>query len=59
MAKVGQFLVAIDSVERFFRARYRSALASWRVGVREVAFPSGTWGMVVLHGAFTEAIERA
>jgi REP element-mobilizing transposase RayT len=50
---------SLRRIERFFRVRYRSALASWRLGVREVAFPRGTWGMVVVHGAFTEARERS
>ncbi len=42
--------------ERFFRASYRRALTSWRLGVREVLFPPGTWGMVMLHGARAETI---
>jgi putative transposase len=38
-------------VERYFRARYRAALERWRGGERDVAFPFGTWAVVVLHGA--------
>jgi putative transposase len=41
-------------VERWFRARYRRALESWRGGARDVAFPVGTWGMVALHAARVE-----
>jgi putative transposase len=45
-------------VERRFRARYRAALESWRDGQRDVAFPFGTWGIVVGHGARMELPER-
>jgi putative transposase len=38
-------------VERHFRVRYRAALERWRRGWRQVAFPSGTWGVAVFHGA--------
>jgi hypothetical protein len=41
-------------VERYFRARYRAALACWRTGDRSVAFPLGTWGMRVFHAAAVE-----
>jgi putative transposase len=47
---------ALRRVERYFRVRYRKALEQWRDGVREVEFPPGTWGMVVLHAA---AVARA
>jgi REP element-mobilizing transposase RayT len=35
---------------REFRALYRAALEQWRVGVRTVVFPEGTWWMHVFHG---------
>ena len=38
-------------VERAFRSAYRSALAAWKAGIREVAFPHGTWWMGVHHAA--------
>jgi putative transposase len=41
----------LGRVERYFRAWYRRALEQWRGGQREVVFPTGTWGMVVWHGA--------
>jgi hypothetical protein len=34
---------------RAFRAAYREALRLWRQGVRDVAFPPGTWAMRQLH----------
>jgi hypothetical protein len=41
--------------ERYFRARYRSALQQWRAGLREEArFPAGTWSMLVFHGALVD-----
>jgi putative transposase len=40
--------------ERRFRACYRLAFERWRSGWREVVFPSGTWGVVVVHGAIVE-----
>lgn len=36
---------------RAFRAAYRQALHSWRMGLREVCFPWGTWLMHVVHSA--------
>jgi putative transposase len=36
---------------RAFRAAYRTALASWHKGVRDVLFPEGTWWMRVFHAA--------
>jgi REP element-mobilizing transposase RayT len=36
---------------RSFRDAYRHALEQWRAGVRDVAFPAGTWLMHKLHGA--------
>jgi putative transposase len=36
---------------RSFRAAYRKALEAWRAGDRTVAFPAGTYGMRVFHGA--------
>jgi hypothetical protein len=41
----------LGRVERYFRKRYRQALERWREGERTVAFPPGTWWMVVLHRA--------
>jgi hypothetical protein len=41
----------LGKVERYFRSRYRQALERWRRGDRTVAFPPGTWWMVVLHRA--------
>jgi hypothetical protein len=47
---------ALGRVERFFRARYRGALALWRARAREGAvFPPGTWAMAIVHGATVEA----
>jgi len=40
----------IDAL-RTFRSAYRTALQSWRQGVRAVLFPHGTWWMVRFHGA--------
>ena len=34
-----------------FRAIYRAALAKWRAGDRNAAFPEGTWWMRVFHAA--------
>jgi hypothetical protein len=34
-----------------FRAEYRRCYVSFRAGDREVVFPEGTWGPVVLYGA--------
>jgi len=42
-------------VERHFRRSYRAALKEWRSGRRGVAFPFGTWGLVVFHSAAVEA----
>ncbi len=36
---------------RAFQLAYRAALEAWRQGMREVAFPVGTWWMRVHHGA--------
>ena len=45
--RVGFFAAAEEL--RAFRAAYREALRKWRLGVREVAFPAGTWAMKRLH----------
>jgi putative transposase len=45
-------LVNSLAVLRAFRCAYRSALADWRHGAREVLFPIGTWLMRHLHGAY-------
>ncbi len=50
-AKARSVREELGRVERYFRARYRQALEQWRDGWRDVAFPTGTWGMAVLHGA--------
>jgi REP element-mobilizing transposase RayT len=34
-----------------WRQRYWECFEAWRGGARDVSFPAGTWGMVVLHGA--------
>jgi hypothetical protein len=36
---------------RAFHASYRAALERWRSGVRDAAFPAGTWWMRIFHGA--------
>ena len=36
---------------RAFRRAYRQALEQWRVGLRGVVFPEGTWWMCQVHGA--------
>jgi REP element-mobilizing transposase RayT len=48
-AKASSVRDSLRRVERYFRSRYRKALEQWRSGARDVAFPPGTWGMVVLH----------
>jgi REP element-mobilizing transposase RayT len=46
----------LGRIERYFRVRYRRALARWRSGPRDDAlFPLGTWGMAVFHGARVDA----
>ena len=42
------FFQAVD-VLRAFRRGYREALKLWRSGVRDVAFPHGTWMMGWAH----------
>jgi putative transposase len=42
-----------------FRQAYREALVHWRDGVRDIAFPPGTWQMVRLHGARAETETNA
>jgi REP element-mobilizing transposase RayT len=44
------FFAAVEEL-RVFRAAYREALQLWRLGVRDVAFPGGTWAMKRLHSA--------
>ena len=44
------FLTAVREL-RAFRAAYRTALEAWRLGVRDVVVPFGTWLMRVVHGA--------
>jgi len=44
------FLAAVREL-RAFRAAYRTAFEAWRLGVRDVVFPYGTWLMRVVHGA--------
>ncbi len=39
-----------------FAESYREALAAWRLGIREVLFPPGTWAMRVHHRARCAAI---
>jgi REP element-mobilizing transposase RayT len=50
-AKVRAVRERLRRVERHFRARYRAALERWRCGEREIAFPFGSWGVAVFHGA--------
>jgi putative transposase len=50
-AKVGSVRALLQGIERDFRRRYREALVCWRGGTRDVAFPFGTWGMMVHHAA--------
>ncbi len=47
---------ALRDTERAFRSAYRVAFHRWRGGEREVRFPEGTWGMVVVHGAAEGAL---
>jgi putative transposase len=44
---------------RVFRQAYREALANWRHGLRDIAFPPGTWQMVRLHRARAETDSNA
>jgi REP element-mobilizing transposase RayT len=46
----GAWRAAVAAV-RAFRGCYRAALERWRVGVRTIVFPAGTWWMHVFHGA--------
>ncbi|AUX48193.1 transposase [Sorangium cellulosum] len=43
---------------RAFRAAYREALAQWRIGVRTVVFPTGTWCMRVLHAVCVDDVAQ-
>jgi REP element-mobilizing transposase RayT len=38
-----------------FRSAYRKALAAWKAGARDVAFPAGTWLMRVQHRVSCQA----
>ena len=42
---------AAAAAVRAFRTMYRSALAEWTKGVRDILFPEGTWWMRVFHAA--------
>ena len=42
-----------------FQCAYRDAMLKWRAGVRDVAFPRGTWWMRRLHAAAVEPITLA
>jgi hypothetical protein len=44
------FFHAVAAV-RAFRQAYRTALQSWRAGIRNALFPAETWLMRCLHGA--------
>jgi hypothetical protein len=44
------FFAAVEELQAF-RAAYREALRLWRLGVREVVFPPGTWAMKQVHSA--------
>jgi REP element-mobilizing transposase RayT len=50
-AKDPHALRAALAVQREFRRAYRAALELWRAGVRDVAFPFGTWWLRVHHRA--------
>lgn len=50
-ARDGSLRRALLGVEKAFRSAYRSALAGWKTGDREVAFPFGTWWMSTHHAA--------
>ncbi len=54
-AKLRAVREALRRVARSFRRQYRQAFERWRRGERDVAFPVGTWGMVVVHGAVVGA----
>ena len=47
---------AADAV-RAFRLAYRTALDRWRIGVRSVVFPEGTWWMRIFHAVSVGAAE--
>jgi REP-associated tyrosine transposase len=47
------FFAAVEEL-RAFRAAYREALRLWRQGVRDVAFPPGTWAMKQLHAVVVQ-----
>ncbi|AUX40502.1 transposase [Sorangium cellulosum] len=47
----GDALRIAAAAVRAFRASYRAALEKWRIGVRDVVFPAGTWWMRTFHGA--------
>lgn len=44
----GAYAAAVRAL-RAFRAAYAVALERWRAGVRDVAFPAGTWWMAKAH----------
>jgi putative transposase len=46
------FFQAVTELREFRRA-YREALRAWRIGLRNVIFPAGTWLMRCVHGALT------
>jgi REP element-mobilizing transposase RayT len=54
-AKARSVREELGRVETYFRKRYREAFKEWRVGVRDVVFPVGTWWMAVVHGAVAGA----
>lgn len=49
-----KFFAAVAEL-RAFRHAYREALARWRLGFRDMAFPRGTWCMRQLHGALVSS----
>jgi hypothetical protein len=52
--QIGKFFAAVGEL-RAFRRAYREALERWRLGLRDVAFPRGTWCMRQLHGALVSS----
>lgn len=48
------FFAAVEEL-RAFRAAYAQALLMWRAGVRDVAFPPGTWAMRRWHAVVVAA----
>lgn len=50
-----EVLFAAVAELRGFRRAYRTAFSKWRAGIREAAFPAGTWAMRCTHAACVDS----